>query len=71
MFKRERLREILNDEGRRQDWLASKIGLTPESITRYLTGTQDPNKAYVLAMAFVLKVDPSELWEDTPKVRAS
>lgn len=70
MFKADRARELLDQEGRTRKWLARELELTPGTLDQYLGGFQRPGKETIRKMAELLNADVSELDDeletDTP-----
>ena len=62
MLNRLRLKEVLQEQGRQHQWLASQLDVAPETIGRYLTGANTPPKATAIALSKILDVPVSELW---------
>ena len=56
-----RLKEILKEQGRRQDWLADKIGMSTASISRFCSNKAQPSLEQIFAIAKILKVAPTDL----------
>jgi DNA-binding Xre family transcriptional regulator len=72
VFKRERLKQILKAQGRKKSWLAERLDVTPETISRYLKDKDHAvQKNTVLAICQVLAIAESELWDDDNKAKAS
>lgn len=60
------LQEIMVEEGRKNVWLAKRIGKDPSEVTRYLRGLH-PDDLTKRAIANALGRQLSELgWEDAP-----
>jgi transcriptional regulator with XRE-family HTH domain len=62
--KRTPLKAIMEDEGRRQSWLARRIGKDQGEVSRYVSRGMLPDEATRLAIAEALNRAPSELWPD-------
>lgn len=56
---------ILKDRRLSRKDLADKIGLTPTSLYRILSGEQNPKLETILLIARELDVNPGELFADT------
>lgn len=65
MLKRQRLNEILFEQGRKKAWLARQLGIDPVTLKRYLTGTSEPKKATVMAASMFLNVPLGDLWDQS------
>lgn len=62
--KRTPLKRIMQDEGRRQSWLAERIGQAQSEVSRYINRGMIPDEATRTAIADALNRQPSELWPD-------
>lgn len=59
----------MEDEGRKNVWLAKRIGKDPSEVTRYLRGLH-PDDHTKLAICSALGRQLAELgWEDIPEVQ--
>lgn len=56
-----RLREVLEDRGKSQTWLAEQMDLDFQTITRYVNNNRQPTLARLYEIAKILKVNPKEL----------
>lgn len=54
--------EVLAEQGRRQDWLAAQIGVTPATVNRWIKGTRLMNHASAVLVSSTLGVDFSLLF---------
>lgn len=63
MYSASRIRELMNTQGRRQDWLAQQTGYTVESVSRFLGGTQPISEEFAVRAAKSLGVPPHFLQE--------
>jgi transcriptional regulator with XRE-family HTH domain len=61
MVKLPRLRSIRERQALNQRELAEKAGLTPASLSRIETGTQEPYMSTVRKLAKALGVEPADL----------
>jgi putative transcriptional regulator len=61
-----RLRQVLEERGLRQDWLANRAGIHNATLSRLVTGKTVPTMevAYRIASALDLHVDEIWVWED-------
>ena len=65
MPKNERLEQAIYNKGLRQDRLAEMVGVTPQTITSWVSGKHKPTSVLIKkALAEVLGVDVFA--EDTP-----
>lgn len=39
-FTGTKIGEVLHEQGRRQDWLAAKVGVTPATVNRWIRGSR-------------------------------
>lgn len=51
----------LQQLGKPQSWLAEAAGVTPASISQYISGTREPNHQTMLKMCAALKTTPNDL----------
>ncbi len=58
------LKRILQDEGRRQAWLAERAGLDQATLSRIVTGRLVPTDREREAIAKALGRDVDELWPE-------
>lgn len=58
-----RLKAILDDEGRRQSWLAERIGKDAAEVSRYAKGMVPPEGTRQ-AIADVLRRAPADIWPE-------
>lgn len=61
MWNAERAKQYIKREGRTREWLASKCGITVESLSHCLGGVRSPGKPVLLLMAQALQCEPSDL----------
>lgn len=68
----DRLREAMNDTGKKQADLARETGLDKGAISSYLSGKYEPKQKAIGALARVLNVSEMWLWGyDVPKIRTA
>lgn len=58
---RERVRELIELEGRTQKWVAKQCGITDKYLSQILTGSRDPSLPVIKMLASVLKTDEGTL----------
>ena len=63
--KLNRIKEVLNAQGRKQSWLADQLGMSYVAVTRYCNNRQQPTIPLLVDIARVLDVDVRELLERT------
>jgi putative transcriptional regulator len=56
-----RIKEVLNEQGRRQTWLAEKIGKSYVVVTNYCNNNTQPSIEVLRKIAEVLDVDVRQL----------
>ena len=56
-----RIKEVLNQQGRTQTWLAEQIGKSYVVVTNYCNNNTQPSLAVLWDIAEVLNVDVREL----------
>ena len=56
-----RIKEVLEKQGRSQKWLATQIGKSYNMVNAYLQNRQQPRLEILFEIAKVLDVDPKEL----------
>jgi transcriptional regulator with XRE-family HTH domain len=47
-------------------YIARTLNKSAASIRKFLNGEREPNKDTIIAWAYALRVDLSEIWEDEP-----
>jgi len=60
-----KIRETLEAQGRRQDWLAAQIGVSPAAVNRWIKGSRSVDHANALKISQILGV-PFFLLFDVP-----
>jgi len=56
-----RIKEVLEKQGRSQKWLATQIGKSYNMVNAYAQNRQQPRLEILFEIAKVLDVDPKEL----------
>lgn len=56
-----RIREVLEEQGRTQIWLSEQLDKDFKTVTRYVNNHRQPTLETIFAIAKVLKVNPREL----------
>lgn len=56
-----RIREVLNDKGIKQTWLANKLGKSNNVVNGYVTNKRQPSLEVLYEIAKLLQVDAKEL----------
>jgi transcriptional regulator with XRE-family HTH domain len=59
-----KLRQVMEEQGRRHVWLAEQLGVSPSHVTRVMNGERTPGPAFRERAAAVLAVDEGELFAD-------
>jgi putative transcriptional regulator len=60
-----RIKEVLEDQGRSQKWIASKIGKSYNMVNAYVQNRQQPRLEVLFEIAKILGVQPKELIKDS------
>lgn len=58
---RERVRELIELEGRTQRWVAKQCGISDNYLSQILSGDRDPSLPVIKMLASVLKTDEDAL----------
>lgn len=56
-----RIREVLNEKGIKQTWLANKLGKSYNVVNGYVTNKRQPSIEVLYEIAKLLQVDAKEL----------
>lgn len=56
-----RIKEVLEEQGRSQKWLTSKVGKSYNMINAYVQNRQQPRLKVLFEIANILSVDPKDL----------
>jgi len=56
------LQTVMEEQGRRNDWLATQTGKSPSYVTRVLKGERTPSPEFRAAAAKALGVSESDLF---------
>jgi putative transcriptional regulator len=56
-----RIKEVLEKQGKTQTWLAGQMDLDHITINNYCTGFREPSLRKLFQIAAILKVKPSQL----------
>ena len=59
-----RIKEVLEDQGRSQKWLAGKLGKSYNMVNAYVQNRQQPRLEVLFEIAEILQVKPKELIKD-------
>ncbi len=59
-----RIKEVLENQGRSQKWLAEKLGKSYNMVNAYVQNRQQPRLEVLFEIAEILKVNPKELIKD-------
>lgn len=65
------LRRVLQDQGRRQNWLAEQVGCDPSDMSNYVRGLHVPEETRRVAIAAALGRHPDELWPPAAEQQAA
>ena len=56
-----RIKEVLEEKGIKQTWLAEKLGKSFSIVNAYVCNRRQPSLEHIFAIAHILQVDPKEL----------
>jgi len=56
-----RIKEVLEDKGIKQTWLAEKLGKSYNMVNGYVQNRQQPRLEVLFEIARILEIDPKEL----------
>jgi putative transcriptional regulator len=56
-----RIKEVLEEKGIKQTWLADKLGKSFNTVNSYVQNRQQPRIEILFKIAKILNVDPKEL----------
>lgn len=56
-----RIKEVLEDQGRSQKWLAGKLGKSYNMVNAYVQNRQQPRLEVLFEIAEILDVQPKDL----------
>lgn len=59
-----RIKEVLEEKGSKQTWLAEKLGKSYNMVNSYVQNRQQPRLDILFEIAEILEVKPKELLED-------
>jgi putative transcriptional regulator len=62
-----RIKEILNEKGIRQTWLAGKLGKSFSIVNAYVCNRRQPSLELLFEIAEILQVNPKDLIDSKKK----
>lgn len=62
-----RIKEVLEEKGIKQTWLAGELGKSYNMVNAYVQNRQQPRLEVLFEIAGILKVDPKELLKERKK----
>lgn len=62
-----RIKEVLNEKGIRQTWLAGKLGKSFSIVNAYVCNRRQPSLELLFEIAEILQVDPKDLIDSKKK----
>lgn len=62
IVKNERLQEVINKNGLKQNWIAEKTGIDAATFSKILNGIHNPSLEQVQKIAEVLGVDVNDIF---------
>lgn len=66
-----RIKEVLDTQGRSQKWLAAQIGKSYNMVNAYVQNRQQPRLEVLYKIAEVLSVNPKDLLSENPNTPAN
>ena len=66
-----RIKEVLEEKGIKQTWLAEKLGKSYNMVNSYVQNRQQPRLEILFEIARILDVDPKELIKSVEKPSAA
>ena len=57
-----KLKQKLIEQGRTQDWVARKIGISKTTLSKYATGKRRPNYEIAEKIALLLECKPDDIF---------
>lgn len=63
-----RIKEVLEEQGRSQTWLATQINRTPNAMNAICQNRTQPSLKLLYKIAGILEVDPRELLGDGSEI---
>lgn len=67
IYAMNRIREVLDEKGIRQTWLADKLGKSFSIVNAYVCNRRQPSLELLFEIAEILQVDPKELIDSKKK----
>ena len=67
IYAMNRIREVLDEKGIRQTWLADKLGKSFSIVNAYVCNRRQPSLELLFEIAEILGVDPKELIDSKKK----
>ena len=62
IVKNERLQEVINKNGLKQNWIAEKTGIDAATFSKILNGIHNPTKAQMQNIADILNVNINDIF---------
>ena len=62
-----RIKEVLDEKGIKQKWLAEKLGKSYNMVNSYIQNRQQPRLEVLFEIAKILQVDPKDLIDSDEK----
>jgi len=60
-----RLRVVLAEKNKTNKWLAEQLGINHNTVSKWISNSQQPNLKTFYRISVILKVDLPELFEST------
>lgn len=67
IYAMNRIREVLDEKGIRQTWLADKLGKSFSIVNAYVCNRRQPSLELLFEIAEILQVDPKDLIDSKKK----
>ncbi|QIY89410.1 helix-turn-helix domain-containing protein [Chryseobacterium gallinarum] len=65
-----RIKEVLEEKGIKQKWLAEKLGKSYNMVNSYTQNRQQPRVEILFEIARILDIEPKELLTEIKKVKS-
>jgi len=64
-----RIKEVLEEKGIKQTWLADKLGISYNMVNGYVQNRQQPRLEVLYSIAEILEVDVKELLRSNKEIK--
>ena len=69
ILKLNRIKEVMDLQGRRRSWLAEQVGVTGKTVSLWCSNTSQPHLETLYQIAEILGVKPSDLLGDGEEIK--